>query len=165
MGARSPGPRCARDLMSGPPRTVRPDTTLADLERALLEAGVGGFPVVEGDRLVGVVSRSDVVRQLSVEQSLAELLASPPPEAGGGAPAPDEIAEQVGRRMEALRVRDVMNTEVVTVGADTPLEEVARRLVERHIHRVPVVEEGRLLGVVAALDFVRLVAEGRLRSR
>ena len=67
--------------------------------------------------------------------------------------------------MEALRVRDVMNTDVVTVEPDTPLEEVARRLVERHVHRVPVVERGRLLGVVAALDFVRLVAGGRLGPR
>ena len=88
MAARSPEPRRARDLMSGPPRTVRPDTSLADLERALLDAGVGGFPVVEDGRLVGVVSRSDVVRQLSVEQSLAELLAAPPPEAGGGGRRP-----------------------------------------------------------------------------
>jgi tRNA nucleotidyltransferase (CCA-adding enzyme) len=66
--------------------------------------------------------------------------------------------------MESLRVADVMVTSVITVGPDAPLESVARALVEHRIHRLPVVEEGRLVGLVSSTDLVRLVAEGRLRA-
>ena len=64
----------ARDLMQSPVRTVRPEMSLADLERTFLEAGYSGFPVVDGGKLVGVVTRSDVVRRLSVEQNVGEMI-------------------------------------------------------------------------------------------
>jgi CBS domain-containing protein len=52
-----------------------------------------------------------------------------------------------------------------TVSADQPLREVAQMLVDQHIHRVPVVEGERLVGILTSLDVVRLVAEGGLAER
>jgi CBS domain-containing protein len=154
----------ARDVMQSEVRTVAPDMALPDLERAFLRERVTGFPVVERDgRLIGIVSRSDVVRQLSVEQSVGEQMSdyyrqdSVPSEA-----ALPAIAEHVGRRMEGLRVRDVMVERLVTSGPDEPLEDVARRLLKERIHRMPVVDDGRLVGIVSSVEFVRLFAEGRV---
>jgi len=64
----------ADKLMQTKVRTVAEGTSLPDLERAFLDEGVTGFPVVEAGRLVGVVSRSDVVRKLATEQSYAEYI-------------------------------------------------------------------------------------------
>jgi CBS domain-containing protein len=155
----------ARDIMQPKPRCVSPQTTLPELQRTLLSARVSGFPVVDDGRLVGVVSRSDVVRQLSVEQSVGEMLSDYQREAGGenGDEAfLDRVAQHVGRRLEKLRVADVMVTSVLSVPPDAPLAGVARTLVDNRIHRLPVVEDGRLVGLVSTMDVVRLVAEGRL---
>jgi CBS domain-containing protein len=157
----------ARDVMQTEVRTVGVDTPLAELDRALLEERVSGFPVVEGDRLVGLVTRSDVVRQLGVEQSVAETISDYHRDVGGIRAEPvetiDAIARQVGARIEGLRVKDVMVHELITVSPEDPLEAVARVLVEERIHRVPVVEAGRLVGILTSLDLVRLIAEGRAK--
>lgn len=157
----------ARDIMQAEPRTVSPQTTLPELQRRLLSERVSGFPVVEDARLVGVVSRSDVVRHLSVEQSVGELLSDYQRAAGaaeGDQAYLDRVAEHVGRRMEKVRVADVMITAVISVAPDATLVEVARTLVEKRIHRLLVVEQGRLVGLVSSMDLVRLVADGRLGS-
>jgi CBS domain-containing protein len=61
--------------------------------------------------------------------------------------------------MERLRVRDVMISDVLTVPPDLPVTEAAKLLVERRIHRLPVVDGEKLVGIVSSLDFTRVVAE------
>jgi len=155
----------AREVMTQEVRTVGPEMQLADLERTFLEDRVSGFPVVDKGRLVGLISRSDVVRKLCVERTLAENLSDFYSDAGSFAGDPPEsiegIAGRVGARLETLRVRDFMVRELLVVEPDTPVVEIAKQLLERHIHRLPVVEGGQLVGIVSALDLVRLVAEGR----
>lgn len=158
----------AADIMQKRVVTVAPSLDLPELERRFLAERVSGFPVVENGRLVGVVARSDVVRQICVERSIAEQLSDfYRDEAGFAAPATPvesftEIALRVGRRIDALTVGDVMSPEPVTVPAGAGVVEVARVMVDRHVHRLPVVEDGRLAGIVSSLDLVRIIAEGRL---
>jgi CBS domain-containing protein len=157
----------ARDLMKTDVHTVEPSMTLVDLERAFLEQHVSGFPVVEEGRLVGIVSRSDVVRQLSVEQSVGEIMSDyyRSFDLNGGQPASlEEIGRHVGRRMETLCVKDVMIEGLLTVSPDDSVFDVARRLVEQRIHRLPVAEGDRLVGIITTLDFVRLFAEDKVAA-
>lgn len=159
-GARRRGSR-VRDLMRTEVATISPELPIADLDRRLLEHGVGGLPVVEEGRLVGIVSRSDVVRQMSVEQSLGEMLATLEQDEGGNLSSAtlQSIAEHVGRRMGLHKVRDLMETQVVTASPDEPLALAARRMLAEHVHRLPVVEDGALCGLISSTDFVRWVAE------
>jgi len=158
----------ARDVMTAAPATIGPDESLADLEALLLAKRVGGVPVVEHGKLAGIVSRSDVVRVLGTEQSIADTQSDfyrefyGEPYANTAASTPDASSEQIARRLARLRVRDAMVLDVVSVAADAPVRDVAQRLVEHHIHRVVVTEGGALAGIVSALDVVRLVAEDRL---
>lgn len=156
----------ARDVMRTDVRTVGPDVGLADLERAFLDARVSGFPVVEDGRLIGMVSRSDVVRQLSVEQSVGEVVSDYYRDFGIGSLEPSQplasVGRHLGRRLEELRVRDVMIPGLIHVAPGASLTDVARTLVSERIHRVPVVEDGRLVGILSSVDFVRLFAEGRV---
>ena len=159
-------PRTARDLMTTEVETVAPDMSLVDLERAFLERRVTGFPVVEGRSLVGIVSRSDVVRQLSVEQSIGELMADYYRDLGSDDDKPavptDVIGRHVGARMESLRVRDVMIPGLIHVAPDDSLAVVAQTLADRRVHRLPVVDGGELVGIITSFDFVRLFAQGRV---
>jgi len=152
-----------RDWMNRDVRTVGEGLSLLELDRRFLEDRVSGFPVVTGDgRLRGVVSRSDVVRQLSVEQTWAETLSGYYTDWSGleeGEPSLAEVGERLGRRLEERSVADVMAREPVTVGPDEPLADAARVLVERRIHRLPVVEDGRLVGILTSFDVARFVAK------
>ncbi|HJQ85302.1 MAG TPA: CBS domain-containing protein [Candidatus Binatia bacterium] len=154
---------CARDVMQANVLSVSPDMTLAELEDFLVSKRIGGAPVVEKGALIGIVSRSDVVRSLSLERSLAGVIGdalSPPEEAAPPLRLPGALQDQLAART----VRDAMAADPVTVGPDTPIAEVARLLHGRHIHRVLVTEGNAVRGVISTLDLVRLVADGRLRE-
>jgi CBS domain-containing protein len=139
--------------------------SLTELDRAFIDQQVGGFPVVDQGRLVGIVSRSDVVRQLCVEQSLAEMVSDYYHQGVMSDNMPTqslkEIGDQVGERLEQLHVRDVMSRRLITVPVAAGIREVARVLIDNHIHHVPVTDQQRLEGIISALDLVRLLAEGR----
>jgi CBS domain-containing protein len=151
-----------RDWMQKDVVTVAPTLTLPELDAAFLRARVGGFPVVADGRLVGVVSRSDVVRRLSVEQSVSESLSDAYQDwTGMTAPGPslEQIGARVGERIEGLHVADVMSKAPLTVAPDAPLAEAAALLVEHRVHRLPVVEGERLAGIVSSLDVARAYAK------
>lgn len=153
-----------RDWMRRDVRTVPEELSLAELDRRFLSEQVTGFPVTTREgRLVGVVSRSDVVRQLSTERTWAEMLSDyhqdwtgsePPPE-----PSLEEIGERTGRRLEGRTVGEVMARDPVTVGPDDDLSVAAAVLVSKRIHRVPVIEGGRLVGILSSLDIARSLVE------
>lgn len=155
----------AADVMQTAVVTVSPDLSLAALEDLLLAHRIGGAPVVERGKLVGVVSRSDVVRALSLERSLAGLIGEAlrgsefsPGEEDAAVSLPPALAEG----LRARTVRDAMATDPITVSPDTTIAEVAKILIDRHVHRVLVTANGALLGVLTSLDIARLVADRRL---
>lgn len=155
--------RTVADLMQKKVLTIAPGKTLPELERALLRSRVSAMPVVErSGKMVGIVSRSDVVRQLCLERSLGEAMADAYRDQTDDSfveKSRRDVAEAIGKRMERLCVRDVMIRDVVTATPDLPLAKAAQLMIERRIHRLPVVEDGKLVGIVSSLDFTRLVAE------
>jgi CBS domain-containing protein len=154
--------RRVAEIMQKKVKTIAPDKTLPALERELLRWRIGAMPVVERGKLVGIVSRSDVVRQLCVERSLGEAMFDAyrdQTDAGFASRSQRAIAGEIGHRMEHLRVRDVMIQDVVTVAPDLSVVKAAQLLIERRIHRLPVLENGKLVGIVSSLDFTRLVAQ------
>jgi CBS domain-containing protein len=158
---------CVRDVMRTGVQTVGPGLGLPDLEEEFVKARVTGFPVVDRGRLVGVISRSDLVRRLVAERSLEEYASSYYVDLSGfdpGAPAESlsELAARTGAKVEGLTVADLMTRATVTTSPETPLVEVAALMLGRHVHRLPVTDGDQLVGIVSALDFVGLVADGRL---
>ena len=155
-------PILARDVMTKTLVTVEPSLSAADLEKLLDRERISGAPVVVDGRLVGVVSRTDLGRAQSDASDRAEAILDYYRDVGGGSPDRSEHARLAGARSESVRVRDLMTAELVTVTPEQPIATIARTLAARGIHRVLVVEGGRLCGVVSSLDVVRLVGEGRL---
>lgn len=137
----------ARDVMTTTVVAVPPTLAVSRLEDTLVARKIGGAPVVEDGRLIGIVSRSDVVRYLSVQRSLAGLVHTEP------------------QSESHLTVRDIMSRDPLRVSPDTPVDEVARQLVSRHVHRVLVCEGEQIVGLISALDLAQLIADGRLTER
>lgn len=141
----------ARDIMTADPVTVPPDTPLDAVAALMADRAISGLPVVDGEgRLVGLVTDGDLMRRLSAKEDkpasfFAALL---------GANADQALAYA---RAHGRRVRDVMSTELATVGEDATVEEVAHILETKRIRRVPVLRDGRLVGVVSRADLLRAV--------
>jgi len=160
-----PGSLTARDIMQGAVRTVDPDMSLVDFERLLLSERIGGAPVMDKGKLVGVVSRSDIIRVLSLEQSIAEVQSRAYDHKSEVSErrAMELIGGHVGQRMQELRIRDAMTDVRATVDPDATLQEIARAMVTHKIHRVLVMQDGKMLGVVSRLELVRLIENGSLQ--
>ena len=123
---------------------------------------------------MGIVTRADIVKSLDVEQSLAESIVDYVRDhdlpSGGAKPGAVErdarsIGKLVGDQFERLKVADIMNSTLVTMTAEEPLEVAARLMLEHGIHRLPVTRGERLVGIVSSLDLVRLIADGALVAR
>ena len=153
----------ARDIMSTRVHSVSPDLPLIELERQLASHRISGAPVLDDGSVVGIVSRSDIDRHLSREGSRVAATATwfyraGFDEAEPAEPAPDPSAAAI-ESMRKTRVREIMTAEVISVAGEDPISEVAALMRNRRIHRVLVIEDGSLLGLISSLDIVGKVAD------
>ena len=137
----------ARDVMQKSILTVSPETPLLAVQRLFVEEGISGAPVVdEAGQVVGVISAADLLRAVAFRES---------PEFWG----PDcsrGVPDFQDRRQEQCAA-DVMTRGTLSVHPDTPIPEVAHRIREHGVHRLLVVEDGRLAGILSTLDLVALL--------
>ena len=153
----------ARDIMRSDLVTAEPGQSLAELRHLLIEAHVSGVPVVDQGRLVGIVSRSDLVR---VEELVEALDAEVSDEAlqenqtDGFSHSAREGFHGFYRRLNDLKVKDAMRAQVMTCSPETPATKVAAEMVRHHVHRIVVVDGEKPVGIVSTLDIAALVAKG-----
>lgn len=137
-----------RDVMTSEVVRVAPAMRLKDLARLLLDRRITGAPVVDqAGHVVGVISETDLLakevgRPLSRRTPLDWIF--------GERPNPTEQ-----RRREANTVEQAMSAPAMTVEADRPLREAAAIMVDRAVNRLPVVDAGRLVGIITRADLVR----------
>ena len=142
----------AKDVMTAPAVVVAPDTTVEEIAKLLLKRGISAVPVIGADgRLAGIVSEGDLMRRV---ESGTERTRSWWLSVFGDADAQArEYAKSHGRR-----AADVMTRKVVTVAEDATLAEIAELLERHRIKRVPVVREGKVLGIVSRANLLHGLA-------
>ena len=117
------------EIMSRDPVVAAPDLAVDRAAALMRDEGVGSLIVVDGAAAIGIVTERDIVTKVAAENR---------------APA-------------TLRVRDVMTSPVISVPPHEDVEAAARKMSERRIRRLPVVKDGRLLGVVTENDILRVL--------
>lgn len=149
----------ARDVMTTDVVSVGPEATVAEIAALLIERRISAVPVVDRGKLIGIVSEGDLMRRPETE---TEPGASPWLSLfTGPGVVPDGFSKTHG-----MTAREVMTPNVVTVEPDTTLDEVARLLESRRIKRVPVVENGRLVGILSRANLLHaLVARRETEER
>lgn len=146
-----------RDVMNVKPISVQADQPVSEAAQVLRKNKISGMPVLDGERLVGIVSESDLLRLLSVEEDSGNLWL----------PSPFEVFEVPFRdlvKWEKMRgsieeipkkkVADVMSRNLHEVRPDDTVEEAASIMTRHRINRLPVVEDGRLVGIVTRGDII-----------
>jgi CBS domain-containing protein len=145
----------ARDVMVSPVITVKPSSSVKEVAKIFLERRISAAPVVDDQgKLIGIISEGDLMhraeagterhrswwlRLLTAEETLA--------------------AEYV--KAHARKVADVMTRDVITTGPETPLHEIAVLLEKNSIKRVPIVQNGQLIGIVSGANLIQAVASAR----
>ena len=145
----------AADLMTRDVAVVHPETSLLEAVKLMAKRRISGVPVVDdAGSIVGVMSEGDLVRWhegYTVRQARwLDMLAD------GFELAPEFLH---GIQEQRRKVKSVMSPGVTTVTEDTPARDVAHLMHTRNIKRVPVVRDGKLVGIVARSDLVRALAQ------
>ncbi len=147
-----------RDVMSTEPVTLKPTTTVREAAITLAEESVGGCPVVDDSgRVIGMLSEVNILEALKTQSKELRMLM--PPEITFGISFVEVIKEREAlsafKEVESKLVRDVMTKDVHAVAPDDPVEAAIRVMVEHRIHRVPVIEGDRLVGILTRQDVLR----------
>ncbi len=146
-----------RDIMDPDPITVRPETPVEEVVATLRRHELPGLPVVDGERrVVGIVTEADLV----LPDDEGDLHIPHYINLFGGTIFLEPLSrfEQRLRKAFASNAADMMTSEPDTVSPDTTVQEAARIIHESGHNRLPVVEDGRLVGVVTRLDVLGALA-------
>ena len=140
------------DIMQSNWPTLDPEQTVEDVIKLFAESNLSGAPVVEGDRLVGILTEGDLIFQDADIKApgFLDIL-------GGLIPLGnwDEYRQET-LKSAGVTVGEVMTTDVLTVSPDNSLSEAATIMAEERIKLLPVAAEGRLRGVVTRMDILTL---------
>jgi CBS domain-containing protein len=118
-----------RDVMAKDIRVVRPDTSIKEVVATMNKFGIGSIIIVQGDRPVGIITERDILSRL-VEPCLAP---------------------------ETLTARQIMTSPVLTISETASIEEAARFMARKHVKKLPVMDNGKLVGIITYTDIVSKV--------
>jgi CBS-domain-containing membrane protein len=142
----------AGNVMTRRVMSVGPDDSVVRAVRMMLQNHISGLPVVEPTgELVGIVTEGDFLRRTEIDTQhhgprWIEFLLGP------GRLATDYV------RASGRKVSEVMTRDLKTISADTPLEEVVSLMERHHVKRLPVVENGKLIGIVSRANLLHALA-------
>ena len=142
----------AIDVMVRDVVTVRPDTDVADAVKLLAEHDVSALPVVDGEgNLLGILSEADLIHraEIGTEKHRPWWLEA----VTGASTLAEEFAKSHGKK-----VGEIMTSGAISVSEDTPLSEIAALFEQKRIKRVPVIKNGKLIGIVSRSNLIQALA-------
>jgi CBS domain-containing protein len=139
----------ARELMSTPVVTVFPEAGLKEVAQCMVAHRVSGVPVVNhSGLLLGIISESDLVSKLEYEE-----------QGQGPTGLLDRLAHAVGavadRKLHARTAAELMTSRVIIAEPDATVRELAHLMTIHVVNRIPIVESGRVIGIVTRADILR----------
>jgi CBS domain-containing protein len=148
----------AKDIMTKEVITVKPETTIEELARLLMKRQISGAPVVDDNgKIVGIVTENDLISKnsrLHIPTILRLFDAY--------IPLGTSKMESDIRKMAASTVGDICTKEIITVDEEASVEYIATIMTEKRIHVLPVVRDGKLVGIIGKKDLIKGIAAEQL---
>ncbi|MGA3308690.1 MAG: CBS domain-containing protein [Xanthobacteraceae bacterium] len=138
--------------------TVKPDDTVAEAVKLLAEHDVSALPVIDDDEnVVGVISEADLLHreEIGTEKQRPWWVEAVTP----ATTLAEDFAKSHGRRVE-----EVMSTDVISASEDTPLGEIATLLERHRIKRIPILRDGKLVGIVSRSNLIQALASAEAQT-
>ncbi len=144
----------ASEIMTYNPVTVTRDTKLSQAAKLLLDGHFNGLPVTENGQLVGMLTQSDLISLDKKLETPGYFLLL-----GGAIPMqmPGKFSKEL-RRIAAQTVGEIMSPDPRSITPETPVDEIASIMVKERFYTLPVVSEGKVVGVVGMEDLIRRLA-------
>ena len=150
----------AKDIMTREVVTVYPETEIVQAARLLLDRHISGLPVVDKEGHVkGILCQSDLMaqqRKIPLPSFFVLLDGTLP------LTSPKNIEKELAK-MAALKVSEAMTPDPITIDPETGLEDIATLMVKNNIHTLPVLDQGRLVGIVGKEDILRTLMSDEKR--
>lgn len=145
-----------KEIMTGSPRTVTPDTGLLEVVSLMCLYRYSGLPVMDGDRMIGFIAEKDVLHKLfpTLEDMMTE---------GLGAVGFEEMTGKY-KDVVNLKVRDLMVENVITVSAEDHILKAATTMVRHKFRRIPVADAGRLVGMLSLGDIHKALFQSNIAA-
>lgn len=147
----------AQDIMSLKVITVKEDATVRELAALFLLNDISGAPVVDGEgRVIGVVTESDLIfqnKKVHLPTAFAIL------DAFVFLEGPQKMEKEL-KKIAGATVAEICSHDLVSVSPETELDELATLMAEKKVHTLPVMEGGKLVGVIGKSDIIRTIAQG-----
>lgn len=141
----------AKNIMTRDVITVNPSMTVEEFARVLMKNQISGAPVVdEKGSLIGIATENDLITQnkrLHIPTILRLFDAF--------IPLGTSRLEREIKKITATTVEEICTKKVVTVDPETPLEEIATIMTEKKIHLIPVIKEGKIVGIIGKRDIIK----------
>lgn len=147
-----------RDAMNSDVITCKPGDPVSELVEQFRKNHISGMPVVEKDKVVGIVSETDLLKLFRIPEVSEEMFL----------PSPFEVIEmpirsvirfeEFKKALEDMRmkpVKDIMKKKVYSTSPDSSLEDASDTMVRHKVNRLPVIEDGKLVGILARSDIIR----------
>jgi len=156
--------KTAKDIMNKRVIYFSPEDSIFEVARVFSREKISGAPVVNGDRVIGVISNSDIVKFMHTKLSKTEFSSQNP----SLSMILLDLAN-IGRdfltfkkecnRISKTKVKDVMKREVLVISLDTGLIDIADLMEKKDVNRLPVVEKNKLIGMVCRADVIKALVE------
>jgi CBS domain-containing protein len=149
----------ASDVMTIAVITVKPDATVQEAAKILLTNSISGVPVVDDSTtLVGIISEGDLLR--GAHEGAWPKAWGPPPRRGWAKLLMDEeVSDSEYITQRGRKVADIMTREVLLAEPETSVSDIAALMVHHRIKRVPIVRNGKVVGIVSRQNIVQALAE------
>ena len=146
----------AKDIMTKVVITVPPDMEIVEAAKILIEKGINGLPVMDGEELVGILCQSDLIAQqknLPIPSFFTLL--------DGFIPLKStKHFERALQKMAATTVADAMTPDPISVDPEATIEDIASLMVDKNFHTIPVVDRGKLVGILGKQDILKSLTSG-----
>jgi len=134
------------EIMTQKVYTISPDSTLKECAEALNKYNINGLVVVEKEKVVGVITRSDIFKAIlprypdiiEEERYVSDL----------------EYVEERANKLFEMEVKDIMGAPPITVNSDMPIVKAGSTMILRRVKQVPVVDKGKLVGIITLTDII-----------
>ncbi|SDK95386.1 CBS domain-containing protein [Natronincola ferrireducens] len=145
----------AKDIMTKEVIRVKKDSTVEEVIKLVLEHNISGLPVVDDENnVIGIITEGDLIyrsKKLHIPTYFTLL------DSYIFLENPQNLEAQL-KKMVGYKVKDVMTSKVIMVDLEETIEEIATLMSEKNINRVPVVKEGKLMGIVSRRDIIKAYA-------
>jgi len=152
--------KLVKDFMNKNVIYFKPNDSVFEVAKVFSEKNISGAPVVENKKVIGVISESDIVNFMSSKLGKKQDVVSPSMTFMLFSFLEDysKLKTEIGR-ISKTKVRDVMSKKIVSISSDANLFEAASLMEKKDINRLPVIDSGKLVGIIARADLIKALIE------